>query len=330
MKPFKTPIHLSIILCSALALATAPSASPAPRPLLQLQPIVVAAGTATVSGSVASTAAGTTVTVNGQPLGLDVSGLFSGVVQLGGASSITLALTEPGSAQQIAYQIPLTGSLLGLGGVIPGTVLDSLKQAGVSLLAPVAAAAGQPLTVAGSVLDKNQLASLSLNGTEILGLVTPGGTFSLQLPGTTTFVTLTATDRNGNSQQTTTPVPQAAPATAVGAAGAVGLRITKVRFFKNGVLRTHRLRMVVTVKDRLGRVVRGAKISVRSTRARRLARQPRTKASGPKGNAIFVLSLRRAAYGKRLVVRTVAKTPQAKASRKTSVAVPRRRSGAHR
>lgn len=329
MKPFKTPIHLCIILTSALALAAAPSASPAPRPLLQLQPIVVAGGAASISGSVGASAARTTVTVNGQPLGVNASGLFNGVVQLGGASSITIGLTEPGSAQQTTFQIPLTGTLLGLGGVIPGTVLDSLQQAGVALLAPVAAAAGQALTVGGSVLDRNELVSLTLNGREILGLVPPSGTFSVQVPGTTQVITLTATDRNGNSEQTTAPVSQAKGATAVSAADAVGLRITNVRFSKRGVLRTHRLRMVVTVKDRLGRLVRGAKISVRSTRARRLVRQPRLSVSGRKGRATFVLRLRPAAYGKRLVVLTVARTPRAKAARRTAVGVPRR-SPAHR
>jgi hypothetical protein len=98
-----------------------------------------------------------------------------------------------------------------------------------------------------------------------------------------------------------------------------------VRYYKQAALRTHRLRMIVTLRDRRGLLVRGAKITVRSTKAGRLVRKPRTSLSGRKGQATFVLRLRAAAFGKRLVVVTLAKTPRAKVSRKTAVLVPRRK-----
>jgi hypothetical protein len=89
------------------------------------------------------------------------------------------------------------------------------------------------------------------------------------------------------------------------------------------------MRMVVTVRDRRGLLIRGAKITVRSTKARRLSNRPTMHLSGRKGQATFTLRLRKAAFGKRLIVVTVAKTPKAKASKKTSVSVPRsKRTGA--
>jgi hypothetical protein len=330
MKPFTTLIQVWIVLVAALALVIVPGAAPAAKPLLKIGPITVANGTVGISGTLTARGARAGLTVNGHPLGLDASGAFQGVVSLDGASAIAIRITLLGARQQTQYVIPLTGVLVGVGGVIPGTVLDTLEQAGISLLAPVRSASGDLLTVSGGVLDRSQLMSLTLNGVNILGALQPDGTFSVQLPGTTTAVTLTATDASGNTQsQTTRPFLPPRAAGTVSAARAVGLRITKLRFVKKGSTRTHRMRMIVTVKDRRGLLVRGAKITVRSTRAGRLLRQPRASKSGRRGMATFVLRLRASAYGKRLVLVTVAKTPRAKAVRRSVVLVPRR-SGVHR
>jgi Holliday junction resolvase-like predicted endonuclease len=83
------------------------------------------------------------------------------------------------------------------------------------------------------------------------------------------------------------------------------------------------MRMIVTVKDRRGLLIRGAKISVRSTKAGRLSKRPKMHLSGRQGRATFTLRLRKAAFGKRLIVVTFAKTPQAKATKRSAVAVPR-------
>src|SRR4051794_3366572 len=72
----------------AIGLAVVPYAAPASTPLLQLGPITVADGTAVLAGTVGSQAAGSTLTVNGQPLGVDASGAFAGTVDLNGAGSI--------------------------------------------------------------------------------------------------------------------------------------------------------------------------------------------------------------------------------------------------
>jgi hypothetical protein len=258
-------------------------------------------------------------------VGVDSSGAFTAAVPLNGASAVTIGLTQAGSSEQTSFEVPLTGELLGPGGVIPAGVLDSLEQAGLSLVTPVAGAPGQPLTVKGGVLDGSQLTSMTVNGKDVLGALASDGTFSVQVPGTTKVVTLRATDLNGNSVKKTTGVQhKQLTSSSVSAANALGIKIVKIRYIKQAALRTHRLRMIVTVRDRRGLLVRGAKISVRAVKAGRLVRTPKTTKSGRKGRATLVLRLRASAFGKRLVVVTLAKTPRAKASRKTRVLVPRR------
>ena len=319
------PIHLLVVLVSALALAIVPGASPAAKPLLQLGPITVANGIATISGTVSSRSARTTLRVNGRPLALDAAGAFNAVVALDRATAIAIAIGALGGRQQTEYVIPLTGALLRLGGVIPVGVLDSLERAGITLLAPVLGPSDPVLTVQGAVLDPTQLVSLTVNGVNVLGLLQPNGSFSTQLPGSTTVVTVTARDASGTMVRETTHVFRPARLGTVTATQAIGLRIAKVRFVRKGTARTGRLRMIVTVKDRRGRLVQGAKIRVRATRAGRLVRQPRVASSGPRGRTTFVLRLRKAAHGKRLVLVTVGRTPRAKAVRRSAVYVPSRR-----
>jgi hypothetical protein len=318
------------ILVLAIALAVAPYAAPASTPLVQLGPITVADGTAVLAGTVGSQAAGTTLTVNGQPLAVDATGAFAGAVDLNGAGSISLALSSPAGDQQTVFTVPLT--LAGLGGVIPAGVLDSIQQAGVSLLTPIVGNGQDPLTVAGSVLQGSQLAGLTANGQDILGALGQDGSFSVQLPGTTKVVTVTATDTHGTSETIVSGIAQKelAAGTTVAAASAVGIRIVKVRFYKQNALRKHLVRMVITVKDRRGLLIQGAKISVRSTKTGRLSHRPNVHLSGRKGRATFTLRLRQAALGKRLIIVTVAKTPRAKASKKSSVSLPRPKSTAAR
>jgi hypothetical protein len=225
----------------------------------------------------------------------------------------------------------LTGALLGPGGIIPAGVLDAVEQAGASLVTPIAGAPGTPLTISGAVVDGSKLSSLSVNGKDVLGMLASDGSFSLQVPGTTKVVTLTAIDKNGVSQTTTSGVTQKQlKVTSVSASGARGIRIAKVHYSTKGTRRTHRVRMIVTVRDRRGLLIRGAKISVRAAKAGRLLRKPKTSSSGPKGRATFVLRLRPAAFGKRLVIVGLAKTPHAKATRRTAVLVPRAKALARR
>jgi hypothetical protein len=311
-----------VIVALAVALAVVPYAVPASTPpLVQLGPIAVADGTAVLAGTLSPQAAGSTLTVNGHPLSVDASGAFAGSVDLNGSGSIALQLSDPVGGQTV-FTIPLT--LAGLDGVIPTGVLDSVQQAGVSLLGPIAGDDGSPLTLAGSVLDKTQLAGLTANGMDILGALGSDGSFSVQLPGTTKVVTLAATDTHGTTETIVSSVGhQTLSSSTTAAASAMGVRIVKVRFYKQNVRSRHFMRMVVTVKDRRGLLIRGAKLSVRSTRPGRLSQRPKMHLSGRKGRATFTLRLGKAAFGKRLIVVTLAKTPKAKATKRSAVIVPR-------
>jgi hypothetical protein len=286
----------------------------ASTPLLRLGPITVANGTATLAGTLASELADVTLTINGQPVGLDAAGAFAANVPLNGAGTLSLALKQGGTAQQTTFEVPLSGAL------IPAGVLDSLEQAGISLLAPTGAGNGDPLTVSGGVLDRGSLSSLTLNGQDVLGTLGSSGTFTVQVPGTTKVITLSATDRNGSSETIQTPV--SIPAV-VSAKGAVGVRFVRIAFYTKNVRKNHRVRMIVTVRDLRGSLVKGATVSVRSLKRGRLVRTPKSGLTGPKGNATIVLPLRAVAFGKRLTVNTVARTPSAKVSRKRGLRIPK-------
>jgi hypothetical protein len=307
-------VQLGIAIGIALALTFALSGRTASTPLLNLGPITVADGIATVTGTAGFEASSQHLTVNGQAVGLDAAGHFSAAVRLNGASSLDFDVTGAAGNQKIAFNVPLTGAL------IPAGVLDSLAQAGVSLLTPVTGPDGGPLVLSGSVLDKSQLAGLSVNGNDVLDRVGREGTFSVQLPGTTKTVTLKVVDKQGVSETRTTRLT----VQTVSASRADGVRIVKVRFFTRAAKRLHRVRMIVTVKDRRGLLIRGAKVSVSVTKRGRLAHRPKATHTGRKGRATVGLRLRKAALGKRLVVVVVARTPKAKARKTSSVAIPGR------
>jgi hypothetical protein len=311
-----TRARLGLLAALALSLVYVSAGSTASTPLLQLGPIAVANGIATLSGKLASDSSNTTLTINGQPVGLDGGGAFAASVPLNGASTLSLALRQAGNEQQTTFEVPVSGAL------IPAGVLDSLEQAGVSLLAPTRAT---PLTVSGGVIDGGNLSSLTLNGKDVLGTLGEDGTFSVQLPGTTKVITLSATDKNGASEIIQTPVT--APAT-VNAKDAVGVRFARIAFHTKGVRRSHRVRMVVTVRDLRGSLVKGATVSVKSVKRGRLLRTPKVVRTGAKGRVTVVLPLRAVAFGRKLVVNTVAKTPSAKVSRKQGLRIPKK--AAHR
>jgi hypothetical protein len=313
-----SPTCFCALVVSAAALMLAPGATPAPPPLLTLGPITIADGTATLAGTIGPQVTGATLTVNGQPLGVDAAGHFTAVVDLNGAAVLDIRITRPADAGFIGFRIPLTGL-----GVIPGSVIDALVNAGLSVLPPISK--GGTVTVTGSVLDLSQLATLTVNGMDVLRLLRNGSTFTVQLPGTTKIVTVLATDPKGVSQTIGLAV---GPAT-VAAGNAAGLRIAKIRYVKKGVLRTHRVRLIVTVKDTRGLLVKGATIVVRA-KGHRLAKRPRTVHSGVKGRATIALRLRPSAFGKRLVTITAARTPNAKARKRTATLVPRARPGSRR
>jgi hypothetical protein len=323
---------------AVLALTTPSAPGEILSPAVVLGPTTVANGTATVSGSLGAPSPSAHLTVNGQPLAVDAAGNFSGAVNINGHSSLTFSLRNS-SGEVTAVTIPLTSNIVGPGGVIRPGVLALLQKAVVAILRPLTGFRIQdelPLRIQGSVADRGSLAGLTINGKDVLSLIDQDRVFSIVLPGTTKEVTVTATDTQGVSQTSTAPVVHGSsmfttPAgRSVAARGALGVRIAKIRYITANVRRTKRLRIVVTVKDRRGLLVRNAAVSVRSRYARRIVRNPRAKKTNRVGQAAFLLRARNRAFGKRLVMVTVAKTPTAKATKASSVRIPKLRKTAAR
>jgi hypothetical protein len=335
-------VGLMAAALAALALLTLATPSAQPQEILSpavvLGPITVANGTATLSGNIGAPNSNVELSINGQPLSVDAAGNFSGAINLDGQSRLTLTLKN--SAGEItSVTIPLNTNVVGQGGVIGPDILAALKKAAVSILKPLDGFKIQdqlPLRIEGSVADKGSLASLTVNGKDVLSLLQTDRVFSILLPGTTKEVSVTATDHQGVSQTSSAPVLHTTSmfttplGRSVAASGALGVRIAKIRYITKNVRRTKRMRIVVTVKDRRGLLIRKATVSVRSRYAGRIARNPRAKKTNKVGQAAFLLRARNRAFGKRLVMVTVAKTPSAKATKRSSVRIPKQRAVARR
>ena len=315
---------LAALLFSVGVLAAATPSAPADvfGPVVALGPTSIVNGTATVSGTVGAGNSGAQVTVNGQPVTVDAAGNFAGVVNLGGQSSLVIGVKNPVTGKESTTTIPLTTNVIGPGGLVPPQVLDALEQAGVTLLEPIGGTGGLPITIGGNVRDPSKLADLKLNGQDVLGALDSDRNFSITLPGTTKQILLSATDKQGVNQYLTVPVSGNA-GTTISAKSAQGVRISKIRYITKNVKRTKRLRMVVTVRDRRGYLVRGATLRVKSATAGRVLLNPRIKKTNRVGQAAFLLTARKRAFGKRLVMVTLAKTPSAKTTKRSSVRIPR-------
>ena len=331
MSRTRTPHSRSVLFMGLLAAAiaaltvlavTPPAPAEVLSPAVVLGPTTVVNGIATVSGTLGAESSAAELTVNGQRLAVDVVGHFAGAVNLNGQSVLTFAIKNPETGMESSTTIPLTTNVVGPGGLIGPGVLEALEQAAVALFEPVGGfnvTDGLPIRVEGNVGDPSSLSSLKVNGQEVIGSLDSDRGFSVALPGTTKLITLTATDKQGVYQ---TLSVQTGTARTVAAAGAVGVRIAKIRYITKNVRRTKRLRIVVTVKDQRGLLIRNAVVSVRSKYARRIAGKPRAKKTNKVGQAAFLIRARNRAFGKRLVMVTLAKTPSAKASKATSVRIP--------
>lgn len=334
-----TGLLAGVVAALAMLAVTTPSApGEVLSPAITVGPMTVANGTATVAGSLGAPSSGVQLSINGQPLAIDAAGNFSGAVNLNGQSNLTFRIGNS-AGEVTSVSIPLTSNIVGPGGVISPDVLSALEKAAVSILKPLEGFRIQdelPLRIEGSVGDRGSLASLTINGKDVLGFLGADRVFSVLVPGTTKEVTVTATDTQGVSQTSTVPVLHTTsmfttPAgRSVAAAGALGVRIAKIRYITKNVRRTKRLRIVVTVKDRRGLLIRNASVSVRSRYARRIVRNPRAKKTNRVGQAAFLLRARNRAFGKRLVILAVAKTPTAKTSKASSVRIPRRKAATPR
>jgi len=325
-----------------LFFATA-AAADSPQPIT-LGPVTVANGIVAVTGdSDGASTANLKVTVNGQPASVDANGNIVANIDLTGQTTLTLTVTNPATRQATTATIPV--ALLGPGGVIPASALGLLRQAGVTLDVPpggFTSNTGQPVHVSGSVADKSQLASLTVNGIDVLSLLKPDGTFVIPVPGTTKTIVVTATDTRGASESSSSQITPATShqsgqsttaTTFVAAASAIGVSITNVRYTIRGVKSSKRIGVTLAIKDKRGLLIRGAKVRIRAASFQHdfvLGTQT-TKTTGANGTVSFAFKLRVTKFKQRQRLFTVATalTPSAKTVRTTSVRLPRLTAAKH-
>jgi hypothetical protein len=112
--------------------------------------------------------------------------------------------------------------------------------------------------------------------------------------------------------------------TVVSAAGAVGLRITRIQYSARGVRTTRLLRVLVTLRDRQGRAVRGGIVTIGSAPGGRTTiGSMRATFSDGRGQAAFKLPLRQSVFGKRLFLTVIARTPTTHVRKLSSTTLPR-------
>jgi hypothetical protein len=320
------------VLCLVVA-ATAPAETTAP--VLTLGPVSVTNGTATIAGNVGGSPDGSVVAaVNGQPLNVDANGNFSATLDLAGRTSLDFTLRNPATGEVSTISIPLNSNVLGADGTVPSTVLDQLRQAGITIAVPpggFGSANGLPLQISGSVADKSTLATLAVNGTDVLSLLNPDGTFSVPVPGTSKTVDISATDKQGVNQTSTFPMQHLSSTiktsgTTVAASGAHGINLTTIKYHTARVKTSKRITMTVTVKDKRGLLIRGAKLRVRAAAFQNslIRGGQQTTTTNAKGTATFTLPLRAGKFvsKQRLFTVTTATTPSATTHRTTSVRIP--------
>lgn len=299
---------------------------------IQIGPVSVADGTAVVQGAVGGEPdAKARLDVNGKPVGVDESGHFTAVVDLGG-SSVVLTL-RTGNRGVTTLRIPVT--LLQQGGK---GILGDLEAAGISLLVPPNGfqnVDGKAPLVSLRVLDRSRLASLTVDGKEVLNLVGPDGLLSTPASdGPPDQVTVVATDSRHVSQATSYPVTNVSSVIktrygrSVSAAGARGVVIAKIRSDRRGLLTHRRLGFVVKVEDRRGYLVRGAAVRLRGMPAKYLANgTSRAGFTNRFGVTRFAYVLQKRAFTDRfprkLTVSVRASTPSASARKLARTRLPR-------
>jgi hypothetical protein len=112
----------------------------------------------------------------------------------------------------------------------------------------------------------------------------------------------------------------------VAAANARGLRITHVGYKLVNAKAGKRLRVLVTLRDRKHHLVRAAIVSLnRLAGPKSTLRGLRLGLSNRKGQAAFVVQLKKSMFGHRVLLRIGARTPSARVFRVGSVLVPKPR-----
>jgi hypothetical protein len=303
---------------------------------LQVPPLTIAGITingnvAVVTGDIAD--ADAELQVNGLPVLVDDDGNFVAKVHVGLLDEVVLSL-DGGAGEDVLIRIPL--DVLQSGG--GKGILDDLLGAGIEIDVPDGGfqiVDGQLPVVEGRVLEPGKLAALSVNGVDVLRILGPGGFFSTPAPGSSTErITVIATDRSGVTQTSTftpsrvTSAISTRAGTSVSAAGAHGIRIAKVTLDKRFLKAAKYLRVIVTVKDRRGFLIRGAALRMQAMPARHVANGPvRAGFTNRVGQKQFAYRMtpeafKKGALPKYLTLATKASTPRANASKRVTFRLP--------
>jgi hypothetical protein len=319
---------LSIVLATlTVALAGSQAAGAISRPVV-IAGVTVQNGVAVVTGAVDSEV----VKANGKAVVVGKDGSFQAEVDLAADVFALELLGSPG--ETITIRIPID-VLLETGGK---GVLDDLLDAGITIDVPEDSfkiVDGQMPVVEGRVLDKSHLASLDVNGQDVMRLAGPDGFFATQPSSSTTreTVTVVGTDRSGVSQTSTFTATRVTTAiatragTSVSAAGARGIVIAKVALDKRFLKSAKFLRVVVTVKDRRGYLIRGAALRLRAMPWKHVANGPlRAGFTNRIGKGQFAYKLRANAFkappAKYLTIAMRAATPASSRNKKVTLRLP--------
>jgi hypothetical protein len=128
------------------------------------------------------------------------------------------------------------------------------------------------------------------------------------------------------SSGTGTAGSRSSATTAVAAADAVGLRISAVRKLMKNVSVRRNFRLLVTLRDTRGRLVRGALVSAgRVPGSQSTVSGLHAGFSNKHGVAVILVPVTKRMFGKRLFLKIAARTPKARAVALRSVSLPRLR-----
>jgi hypothetical protein len=166
-----------------------------------------------------------------------------------------------------------------------------------------------------SVVELNDASCASGSGAGTTGSGAGSGQTTGSRPSSTT-----------GSRGTGTAGSRSSATAAVAAADAVGLRISAVRKLMKNVSVRRNFRLLVTLRDTRGRLVRGAIVSVgRVPGSQSTVSGLHAGFSNKRGVAAILVPVTKRMFGKRLFVKIAARTPKARAVALRSVLLPRLR-----
>ena len=311
----------------AVALAGGQSAKAITAPVL-IDAVSIANGAAVITGHVDAEV----VEVNGQVVVVAENGAFSASIDLSADALVLEVLGSPN--EHVTITIPID-VLLATGGK---GVLNGLVDAGIAVDTPAEGfrvVDGQMPLVEGRVLDDSNLEVLEVNGIDVLRRLGDDGLFSIDLgssPSSTSreTVTFVARDERGVTQTstfTTTRVTSTIATRAgssVSAAGARGIVISRLALDSRFLRSAKHVRVLVTVKDRRGYLIRGASLRLRAMPAKHVANGAlRAAFTNRVGKAQFAYRITASAFkGGLLTIAARAATPKSTATKKVALRLP--------